>query len=82
MANPQTTANILAGATITGAGMNWMDWVDENSVALTVIIVFTTGLGSIILSAWGKYRELKLSKERNEILKRQSGFYGKRNDDK
>ena len=75
MSNPQTTANILAGATITGAGMNWMDWVDANSVALTVIIVFTTGLGSIILSAWGKYRELKLSKVRNEILKRQSGFY-------
>jgi len=75
MSSPQTTANILAGVTITGAGMNWMDWVDENSVALTVIIVFTTGLGSIILSAWGKYRELKLSKERNEILKRQSGFY-------
>ena len=75
MSSPQTTANILAGVTITGAGMNWMDWVDENSVALTVIIVFTTGLGSIILNAWGKYRELKLSKERNEILKRQSGFY-------
>ena len=82
MSNPQTTANILAGATITGAGMNWMDWVDENSVALTVIIVFTTGLGSIILSAWGKYRELKLSAERNEILKSQNKKYNKRKDDK
>jgi hypothetical protein len=65
----QTTSNVLAGITLAGASMNWMDWVAANSVTLTVIIVAITGVGSLSISWWGKRCENKFARERNDILR-------------
>ena len=69
MATPQTTSNVLATITVAGSAANWMDWIAVNSTALTVIIVFTTGVGSLSLNWWGKRCENRLAKERNDILR-------------
>jgi hypothetical protein len=67
MSNPQATANILAGATFGGGAM---EWLAMNSSALTVINVFTTGVGSLALNYWGKRCENQIGMERNRVNRR------------
>ena len=72
MSNAQTTSNILAGATISGSALGWMNWITVNSVALTVIIVAATGVASIALNFWSKRVEHRLAQEANDIARQQN----------